>query len=53
MSPTKRKDGVEADGARTDPVEAAAYVEATGVGALIVAVGSSHHHTRRTPSEFL
>lgn len=31
-----------APGARTDPVEAAAYVAATGVDALAVAVGSSH-----------
>jgi fructose-bisphosphate aldolase class II len=36
------KDGVHAPGARTDPVEATAYVEATGVDALAVAVGSSH-----------
>ena len=36
------KDGVHAPGARTDPVEAAAYVEATHVDALAVAVGSSH-----------
>ena len=36
------KDGVHAPGARTDPDEAAAYVEATGVDALAVAVGSSH-----------
>ena len=35
-------DGVHAPGARTDPDEAAAYVEATGVDALAVAVGSSH-----------
>jgi fructose-bisphosphate aldolase, class II len=31
-----------APGARTDPVEAASYVDATGVDALAVAVGSSH-----------
>jgi fructose-bisphosphate aldolase class II len=31
-----------APGARTDPVEAASYVEATGVDALAVAVGSRH-----------
>ncbi|MGK5553997.1 class II fructose-bisphosphate aldolase [Actinomadura kijaniata] len=36
------KDGVHAPGARTDPAEGAAYVAATGVDALAVAVGSSH-----------
>ncbi len=36
------KDGVHAPGARTEPDQAAAYVEATGVDALAVAVGSSH-----------
>jgi fructose-bisphosphate aldolase, class II len=36
------KDGVHAPGARTDPKDAAGYVEATGVDALAVAVGSSH-----------
>ena len=36
------KDGAHAPGARTDPAEAAAYVEATGVDALAVAVGTSH-----------
>ncbi len=36
------KDGVHAAGARTDPAEAAAFVTATGVDALAVAVGSSH-----------
>lgn len=36
------KDGVHAPGARTDPEEAAAYVEATGVDGLAVAVGTSH-----------
>jgi fructose-bisphosphate aldolase class II len=36
------KDGVHAPGARTEPAEAAAYVEATGVDALAVAVGTSH-----------
>lgn len=36
------KDGVHAPGARTDPDEAAAYIAATGVDALAVAVGSSH-----------
>jgi fructose-bisphosphate aldolase, class II len=36
------KDGVHAPGVRTDPDDAAAFVEATGVDALAVAVGSSH-----------
>jgi fructose-bisphosphate aldolase class II len=36
------KDGAHAAGARTDPVEAAAYVAETGVDGLAVAVGSSH-----------
>ncbi|WP_435243048.1 class II fructose-bisphosphate aldolase [Streptomyces cucumeris] len=36
------KDGVHAPGARTDPAQAAAYVAATGVDALAVAVGTSH-----------
>jgi fructose-bisphosphate aldolase, class II len=36
------KDGVHAPGARTRPGEAVAYVAATGVDALAVAVGSSH-----------
>ncbi|MBA2446286.1 MAG: class II fructose-bisphosphate aldolase [Nocardioidaceae bacterium] len=36
------KDGVHAPGVRTDPSEAAAYVDATRVDALAVAVGSSH-----------
>ncbi|NUP64605.1 MAG: class II fructose-bisphosphate aldolase [Nonomuraea sp.] len=36
------KDGVHAPGVRTDPGEAAAFVAATGVDALAVAVGSSH-----------
>ncbi|MEU5882837.1 class II fructose-bisphosphate aldolase [Spirillospora sp. NPDC047279] len=36
------KDGVHAPGARTRPDEAAAYVAATGIDALAVAVGSSH-----------
>lgn len=42
------KDGVHAPGARTDPGEAAAFVAATGVDALAVAVGSSHAMTERT-----
>ncbi|GAB2544356.1 class II fructose-bisphosphate aldolase [Nocardia heshunensis] len=36
------KDGAHAPGARTDPAEAAAFVAATGVDALAVAVGSVH-----------
>lgn len=36
------KDGIHAPGSRTDPAEAADYVEATGVDALAVAVGTSH-----------
>ncbi|MFC5500688.1 ketose-bisphosphate aldolase [Lysinimonas soli] len=36
------KDGVHAAGARTDPSEAARFVEQTGVDALAVAVGTSH-----------
>jgi fructose-bisphosphate aldolase class II len=36
------KDGVHAEWARTRPEDAAAYVQATGVDALAVAVGSSH-----------
>lgn len=42
------KDGVHAPGARTSPDEAAAFVAATGVDALAVAVGSSHAMTERT-----
>lgn len=41
------KDGVHAPGARTDPEEARAFVEATGVDLLAVAVGSSHAMTTR------
>jgi fructose-bisphosphate aldolase, class II len=41
------KNGAHAPGARTDPAEAAAYVSATGVDALAVAVGSSHAMTSR------
>ncbi|WP_029663176.1 class II fructose-bisphosphate aldolase [Cellulomonas sp. KRMCY2] len=36
------KDGAHAPGVRTHPAEAAAFVAATGVDALAVAVGSSH-----------
>ena len=42
------KDGVHAPGARTDPQDAARFVEETGVDALAVAVGSSHAMTERT-----
>src|SRR3954451_16024794 len=42
------KDGAHAPGVRTDPDEAAAYVAATGVDALAVAVGSSHAMTTQT-----
>ncbi|MDR8019927.1 class II fructose-bisphosphate aldolase [Nesterenkonia aerolata] len=42
------KDGVHAPGVRTDPREAVSFVEATGVDALAVAVGSSHAMTERT-----
>lgn len=41
------KDGAHAPGVRTDPAEAAAFVAATGVDALAVAVGSAHAMTRR------
>ena len=44
------KDGVHAPGARTRPDEAAAFVAATGVDALAVAVGSSHAMTERSAS---
>ncbi|MET9387373.1 class II fructose-bisphosphate aldolase [Streptomyces sp. NPDC002928] len=36
------KDGVHAPGVRTDPAQAAAFVDATGVDGLAVAVGTSH-----------
>ena len=36
------KDGAHAPGVRTDPAEAAAFVAATGVDSLAVAVGTSH-----------
>lgn len=42
------KDGAHAPGVRTDPGEAAAFVAATGVDALAVAVGSSHAMSART-----
>jgi fructose-bisphosphate aldolase class II len=44
------KDGAHAPGVRTDPGEAARFVDETGVGALAVAVGSSHAMTERTAS---
>jgi fructose-bisphosphate aldolase class II len=44
------KDGAHAPGVRTDPDEAAAFVAATGVDALAVAVGSSHAMTAREAS---
>lgn len=44
------KDGAHAPGVRTDPVEAQAFVAATGVDALAVAVGSSHAMLDRSAS---
>ena len=44
------KDGAHAPGVRTDPDEAVRFVAETGVGALAVAVGSSHAMTERTAS---
>ncbi len=44
------KDGVHAPGARTDPHEAAAFVAATGVDALAIAVGTSHAMVEKTAS---
>jgi fructose-bisphosphate aldolase class II len=44
------KDGAHAPGVRTDPQEAVAFVAATGVDALAVAVGSSHAMTTREAS---
>jgi fructose-bisphosphate aldolase class II len=44
------KDGAHSPGVRTDPSEAAAFVKATGVDALAVAVGSSHAMTERVAS---
>lgn len=41
------KDGVHSATARTDPDEAVRFVEATGVDALAVAVGSSHARPTR------
>ena len=42
------KDGAHAPGVRTDPGEAARFVDDTGVDALAVAVGSTHAMTERT-----
>ncbi|MFD8783548.1 class II fructose-bisphosphate aldolase [Kitasatospora sp. NPDC059599] len=42
------KGGAHAFGVRTDPDEALAFVQATGVDALAVAVGSSHRMRERT-----
>jgi fructose-bisphosphate aldolase class II len=42
------KDGAHAPGVRTDPDEAAAFVAATGIDGLAVAVGSSHAMRERT-----
>lgn len=42
------KDGAHAPGVRTDPLEAAEFVAATGIDALAVAVGTSHAMTERT-----
>lgn len=39
------KGGVHAPGARTDPAEAVAFVTATGIDALAVAVGTEHRMT--------
>ncbi|SDI86863.1 fructose-bisphosphate aldolase, class II [Actinokineospora alba] len=44
------KDGVHAPGVRTNPGEAVEFVEATGVDALAVAVGSSHAMLTRDAS---
>lgn len=44
------KDGAHAPGVRTDPNDARAFVAATGVDALAVAVGSSHAMTTRSAS---
>jgi fructose-bisphosphate aldolase class II len=41
------KGGAHAPGVRTDPAEAADFVERTGVDGLAVAVGSAHAMTRR------
>ena len=47
------KDGVHAPGVRTNPQEARAFVEETGVDLLAVAVGTSHGQiTRETELDF-
>ncbi|MDR1634617.1 MAG: class II fructose-bisphosphate aldolase [Bifidobacteriaceae bacterium] len=43
-----RRRGAHSPGARTDAADAARFVEATGVDALAVAVGSAHAMTTRT-----
>ena len=42
------KGGAHTPGVRTDPEEAAAFAQATGIDALAVAVGSSHAMTEQT-----
>jgi fructose-bisphosphate aldolase class II len=42
------KDGVHAPGVRTSPHDARRFVDATGIDAVAVAVGSSHAMTSRT-----
>lgn len=44
------KDGAHAPGVRTDPEQARAFVDRTGVDALAVAVGTSHAMTTRDAS---
>ena len=44
------KDGVHSATARTDPAQAARFVERTGVDGLAVAVGSSHAMTEQSAS---
>ena len=44
------KDGAHAPGVRTDPLEAARFVDATGIDGLAVAVGSSHAMSEQTAS---
>ena len=44
------KNGVHDPSARTNPLEAASFVEATGVDLLAIAVGSSHAMTSRDAS---
>jgi fructose-bisphosphate aldolase class II len=41
------KDGVHAPGVRTDPAEGRAFVDATGIDALAIAVGTSHAMTTK------